>query len=242
VRKVRDAVEARVTEAMFFAARREALLARAAFYLLWHCGLRLGEVEDLVRDDLDVRGKKLTIRRGKGQKDRVVFLTETTLRALEAYLAVRGDGTSNHVFLYRHHPVNKDLIYCRIRAAGERVGVKVSPHQLRHTCATQLLNAGCRITSIQKLLGHRSLDSTLIYARVHDQTLAADYYAAMTRIEKSLNLSADAGEPVSTLKHAQALDLVNRLAEPQLGLEMRLDLVTQLRQVLNGKLPEPVAA
>jgi integrase len=244
VRKVRDAVEARVTEAKFFAARRDALLARAAFYLLWHCGLRLGEVEDLVRDDLDVRGKKLTIRRGKGQKDRVVFLTETTLRALEAYLAVRGDGTSNHVFLYRHHPVNKDLIYCRIRAAGERVGVKVSPHQLRHTCATQLLNAGCRITSIQKLLGHRKLNSTLIYARVHDQTVSDDYYAAMTRIETSLNLSveADAGEPPSNAKHAHVLELVNRLAAPQLGLETRLDLVAQLRQMLNGKTPEPVGA
>jgi hypothetical protein len=151
------------------------------------------------------------------------------------------------VFLYRHHPVNKDLIYCRIRAAGERVGVKVSPHQLRHTCATQLLNAGCRITSIQKLLGHRRLNSTLVYARVHDHTVSADYYAAMAHIETRLNLASEGGEVgaplyVDLFARARLMELVNRLAEPQLGVEMRLDLVEQMRCVLNGKMLEPAVA
>jgi integrase/recombinase XerD len=50
----------------------------------------------------------------------------------------------------------------RIRAAGDRVGVHAYPHRLRHTCATQLLNAGCRITSIQAFLGHKKLNTTLI--------------------------------------------------------------------------------
>jgi integrase len=53
-------------------------------------------------------------------------------------------------------------------------------------CATQLLNAGCRVTSIQKFLGHKRLNSTMIYARVHDRTVADDYYAAMDRIEQRL--------------------------------------------------------
>jgi hypothetical protein len=105
------------------------------------------------------------------------------------------------------------------------------------------VNAGCRITSIQKLLGHRELSSTLVYARVHDQTVAADYYAAMTRIEKSLDLTAaaeDASEPLSVdlFARAQLLALANRLAEPQLGLEMRLELVEQLRGVLTCQMLE----
>lgn len=66
--------------------------------------------------------------------------------------------------------------------------MKVSPHALRHTLATQLLTAGCKVTSIQKLMGHRRLNSTMIYARVHDHTVAEDYYAAMGRIE------SDAGD------------------------------------------------
>lgn len=105
-----------------------------------------------------------------------------------------------------------------------------------------MLNAGCRVTSIQKLLGHRRLDSTLVYARVHDQTVAADYYAAMTHIEKSLNLTAEAddpGEPLPAVKRVQLLALADQLAEPRLGHQTRLDLVAQMRHVLNGKTPEP---
>jgi len=106
------------------------------------------------------------------------------------------------------------------------------------------VNAGCRVTSIQKLLGHRDLSSTMIYARVHDQTVSADYYAAMTRIETSLSLTAevDAGEPLyaDLFTRAQLLALANRLAEPQLDVEARLGLVEQMRCMLNGKLPELV--
>jgi site-specific recombinase XerD len=183
--RLRDDFEQRVTQARFSAQRRDAVLDRAAFYLMWHAGLRLGEVEELRLEDLDLPGRKLMVRQGKGRKDRAVYLTDTTVRAVQDYLTARGQGPTDHVFLYRNKPVCKDLIRSRVKAAGERVGVQVSPHRLRHTCATQLLNAGCRVTSIQKLLGHRHIDSTLIYARVHDQTVSADYYAAMVRIEKS---------------------------------------------------------
>ena len=64
---------------------------------------------------------------------------------------------TDHLFLYRNELLCKDLVRNRVQAAGERAGVKVYPHRLGRTCATQLLNAGCRVTSIQKLLGHRRL-------------------------------------------------------------------------------------
>jgi hypothetical protein len=132
--------------------------------------------------------------------------------------------------------VQKDLIRCRLKALGERVGVKVTPHQLRHTCATQLLNAGCKVTSIQKLLGHRSLDMTLVYARVHDHTVATDFYAAMGRVEQQLDVAPelDAVEPLSIplFTRAVLLALTNRLAEPELDARLRLDLVAQLRTML----------
>jgi hypothetical protein len=57
---------------------------------------------------------------------------------------------------------------------------------LRHTFATQLVNAGCRVTTIQALLGHKRLNSTMVYARVHDQTVARDYFEAMAVIEERL--------------------------------------------------------
>jgi hypothetical protein len=139
--------------------------------------------------------------------------------------------------------VQKDLIRCRLKALGERVGVKVTPHQLRHTCATQLLNAGCKVTSIQKLLGHRKLDTTLGYARVHDHTVSADFYGAMERIEKQLDLAkVEPAEPLTIhpFTRAALLSLSNRLAEPELNSETRLELVQQLQGILNGKVPEPV--
>jgi site-specific recombinase XerD len=143
VRRLRDDLEQRAAEAQSLVRRRDALLDRAAFYLLWQGGLRLGEVEELHLEDLDLAGRRLMVRQGKGLKDRTVYLADAAVRAVQAYLTVRGMGPTDHVFLYRNLPVHKDLIHSRIRAAGERAGVKVSPHRLRHTCATQLLNAGC---------------------------------------------------------------------------------------------------
>ena len=183
---IRDDLENRVSDADTSAKLRDARLDRAAFYLLWQGALRLGEVEELRLEDLDLPGGKLTVRRGKGQKDRTVFLTNIAVQSLQDYLEMRGLGPTEHVFFYRNLPVSKDLIGSRIRASGKRTGVKVTPHRLRHTCATQLLNAGCRITSIQKFLGHRCISTTMVYAKVHDQSVSDDYYKAMERIEKRL--------------------------------------------------------
>lgn len=61
-----------------------------------------------------------------------------------------------------------------------------TPHQLRHTCATLLLNAGAPILTVQMILGHRHIDTTLGYARLYDGTLARDYYAAIQAVEQSL--------------------------------------------------------
>jgi integrase/recombinase XerD len=101
--------------------------------------------------------KRLSVRDGKGRKDRTVYLVPTAINALEEYLAVRGEGSAEHVFLYRNAPMSKDFVRSRLKRIGDRIGVKVYPHRLRHTCATQLLNAGCRITSIQRFLGHKSV-------------------------------------------------------------------------------------
>ncbi len=190
VSAMRQDLENRLKAPRYPSRKRDAALDLATFYLLWQAGLRVGEVEEVLLEDLDLPGKMLVVRQGKGQKDRVVYLTATVIAALEAYLAVRGPGTDSHAFLYRNKPLTKDIVRSRIKACGRRVGVKATPHQLRHTCATQLLNAGCRITSIQRLLGHRNIDSTLTYARVHDATVVEDYFKAMAVIERGLETDA----------------------------------------------------
>ena len=123
----------------------------------------------------------------------------------------------------------------RLKAVGQRVGVKVHPHRLRHTMATQLLNAGCRVTSLQKFLGHKELSTTMVYARVHDQTVADDYYAAMQKVEKQLDLSGipeNAETPLAENEREQLLELTKELAKPVLSAKTRLKIVAQMRQLL----------
>jgi integrase len=231
VSKLREEIEKTVREAQLASHRRLALLVRAAFYLLWQGGLRLGEVEELRLEDLDFPQKRLSVRDGKGKKDRTVYLTETNIHALREYLAVRGEGSGDHVFLYRNAPLKKDLIRAQLKVAGERVGVKVFPHRLRHTCATQLLNAGCRVTSIQRFLGHKELSSTMVYARAHDQTVADDYFAAMERVEQRLEI-VPKEENIGDVKvQPEILQLIERLVVPELCYEERLDIANQLRVV-----------
>jgi integrase len=186
VRLLRDDFEGRVAGARLPHQYRDALLGRAIFYLLWQCGLRVSEVEELRLEDLDLGARWINIRDGKGRKDRTVYATDTTIRALQEYLALRGSGSGDHVFLFRNAPLSHCFINSRIKTAGKRVGVKVYPHRLRHTAATQLLNAGCRITSIQKFLGHKKLNTTMIYARALDHTVAEDYFKAMEQVELRL--------------------------------------------------------
>lgn len=236
VKALRDDFESQVAKPQFPHQKRDALLTRAAFYLLWQSGLRKGEVEELRLEDLDLNGRRLSVRNGKGMKDRTVYLTDTTAQALSAYLAMRGTGPTDHVFLYRNQPLSKDLIHGRLKAAGERAGVKVHAHRLRHTAATQLLNAGCPVTSIQKFLGHKKLNSTMIYARAHDKTVEADYFAAMGRIEQRLMLAPEADPaagPIQAQERKQILTLAEQLVQPELSFELRLEIAVQIRQVLD---------
>ena len=240
--KLREAIEGSVTNAENPHQRRQALLDRATFYLLWQGGMRLSEVEDLRLEDLDLDGKRLSVRSGKGLKDRTIYLTDHVLLALKEYLIMRGEGSSDHVFLYRNAALSKDLIRSRLKTIGTRIGVKVYPHRLRHTCASQLLNAGCRITSIQAFLGHKKLNTTMIYARAYDQTVADDYFAAMSRVEQRMEIAPlpkpveepnQEDEVVKEQERTRIITWLEQLALPDLCQEERLELVSQLKLVFS---------
>lgn len=179
-------IEQKLTAANTPARQRNALLDRAMFYLLWQAGLRGAELMDLELKDLSLTNQQLTVRGGKGLKDRTLYLTDRICAMLKAYLAQRGSGVTDHLFLYRHAPLGVELVRNRMKAAGERAGVKVTPHMLRHTFATQLVNVGCPITTIQALMGHKRLSTTLIYTQIHNETVAEDYFAAMEMVEQRL--------------------------------------------------------
>jgi site-specific recombinase XerD len=164
---------------------RDASLDLAWFYLLAHAGLRLGELCDLQLGDFDWLGRRLAVREGKGKRDRVVPLSTTVCQMVNNYLAVRGPAQTDHLLIFRQKQIRPELVQTRLRRHGAAVGVEVSPHRLRHTLATRLVNGGMEITSLQRLLGHEKLDTTMIYAHVHDSTMEQDFRQAIAGLENN---------------------------------------------------------
>ena len=164
-------------------AQRMGVMDRAWFHLMLHCGLRVGEVRRLCLSDLDLEGRRARIEQSKGLNDRIVFLSLQAVDALKAYLEIRGPANSDHVFIFRHRPLSTTYCRNRLRTYGRHCGAVVIPHQLRHSCATLLLNAGAPILAVKTILGHKQIDTTMGYARLYDGTLATDYYCAMAEIE-----------------------------------------------------------
>jgi site-specific recombinase XerD len=132
--------------------------------------------------------------KGKGRKDRVVYLSEVAAQAVVHYLEIVPHLATGPLWLRRSgRPITYQWLHARIVALGQAVGVAdLTPHRLRHTLATRLLNAGMEITRIQKLLGHQEISTTMIYARVLDPTVEADYRRAMRQIELRPDRSTEA--------------------------------------------------
>jgi integrase len=195
--------------------QRMGVMDRAWFLLMLHSGLRTGEIRRMRFSDLDLEGRRVRIEQSKGLKDRIVCLSEATVNGLRTYLDVRGPAPSDHVFTFRHQPLSVGYCSQRLRTYGKRCGVRVRPHELRHTCATLLLNAGAPILTVQTILGHKFIDTTLGYARLYDGTVAADYYRAMNEVERRLNLGADAADPPPT--GGQLLALIDALRDGTLN-------------------------
>jgi integrase len=213
--------------------RRVGRLDLAWFLLMLHCGLRTCEVRNLRLKDVEWDIRRLKIEQSKGLKDRHIYLDDAVLEALRAYLAVRGqtEYLPENVFIYRHAPLSRSYCSHRLETYGKRCGVTASPHRLRHSCATLLLNAGAPVVSVQMILGHKRVDSTLGYARLYDGTIAADYYSAMSKVERQLAFPEDAGkEPMSI---GQLIAMTDALRGGSLN-SAQTELVRALREGLGA--------
>jgi len=157
---------------------------RAMFMLMLRCGLRVGEVAALSLGEVDLRRRRLIIHDGKGRKDRIAYLSDDALLALDDYLSIREASTTAKVFLvekgnYRNQPLSARGIQKRIEYYAQKTGLRISCHSLRHTMATQMLNADAALVTIQDLLGHRWITTTQRYCRISNKKVQRDYYRAM---------------------------------------------------------------
>jgi integrase len=198
--------------------RRLGVMDRAWVLLMLHSGLRTGEVRRLRVADLDLENRRARIEQSKGLKDRIVWLSGAAVDALGAWIELGGRVLTDRVFAYRHQPLSASYCYTRLRTYGRRCGIQVTPHRLRHSCATLLLNAGAPVLMVQAILGHRHIDTTLQYARLYDSTVARDYYLAMDTIESSMDLEPGTEQP---LFGGRLLALVDSLQGGTLNMDQR---------------------
>ena len=158
---------------------------QALFTLMLRCGLRVEEVAHLFLGNIDRNRRTLLIQDAKGAKDRMVYLSQDASRALVEYLRVRRPGPKvKRVFLVEKGPLTGQPlsirgIQKRMEYYARRAHLSISCHHLRHTMATQMLNADADLSTIQDLLGHNSIRTTQRYCRVSNLKVQRDYYKAM---------------------------------------------------------------
>lgn len=156
---------------------------RAWFFTLAHTGLRVSELLNLRLADLQLARSRLIVRGGKNTRDRVVYLTPTLTQASRTCLSHREAAADDHLWLDAQGPLQDHQVRYRLRRWGQRCSVAVTPHRLRHTLATRLINQGMSLESLRKLLGHKDLRITQHYARVYDATVREQFQTAMAHIE-----------------------------------------------------------
>jgi len=170
----------------------DAVRDRLIFLFMLRCGLRVSEVCALTWDAIDLRTGTVRVNRGKGQVDRIVYLSADVEEALEVWRAHH--PPSPYLFpspkrhrehLFRSH-IN-GLMNQYLAAAG--LTRHYSPHCLRHTFATHLLNAGVPLEVLKELMGHHSIQLTLRYAQLYDTTKKHQYEQAMAQISQRQALS-----------------------------------------------------
>lgn len=160
---------------------------RAIFLLMLRCGLRVSEASSLTWKDIDFQAGTMRINNSKGQVDRIGYLAPDVEKSLKLWHARK--SSSAYLFPAQYQPedhLSTRHIYRLMMIYLKSGGVKkhYSPHCLRHTFATQLINVGVPLEVLKELMGHRSIQMTLHYTKLYESTKRQQYDEAMERIEK----------------------------------------------------------
>ena len=156
----------------------EGIRDRAVLEIMYATGLRVSELVNLKNADVDLLAG-LIVCHGKGNKERRVPLGKSAIHWLQQYSSVKagyGKQSAPNVFLHRGRPFTRQLAWSMIKGHAEKAGIKnVSPHTLRHSFATHLLQHGADSRSVQALLGHSDISTTQIYTHITDVHLRSAY-------------------------------------------------------------------
>jgi site-specific recombinase XerD len=218
--------------ARLMAAARAAtdLRDRLVVEVLARTGMRAGELCELDADAVVLIGDGhwLRIPVGKLRNDRYVPLHPDLVTLFADWTAANLDHIRGHRRLVADHrgTLDRHLVGRIVRRVARHAGVRVHPHQLRHTLATQAINRGMRLEAIAALLGHRSMHITLTYARIADRVVADEYAAVSAQIDSlySHQLAvAETGAMTRLRREAHARMLGNGLCTRPVELDCRME-------------------
>lgn len=170
-----------------FFAQIRSVRDRAMFLVLLRSGLRVSEVISLELRDVDLRRQTVRVREGKNRRERLVYLSPDTVRAVGEYLEQRGWPREGKLFVSEKGQTKRRSLSIRgvqkrLEGYARRAGVRISCHGLRHSLATHLLNQGVRLVVVQELLGHAHVTSTQRYARLANRRVREEYFEGMRKI------------------------------------------------------------
>jgi len=182
-------VAARAADASGAALRDHAILE-----LLYAGGLRVGEIVSLRQEDLRLEAASVQVR-GKGDKERIVPIGRSAIEALEAYvqrgrpgLLKAGGGMQRVLFLsVRGHALTTQVVWSMVRSVS---GGKASPHKLRHSCATHMVEHGADLRTVQTLLGHADIATTQVYTHLAIDRLKAVHRLHHPRAKRAAEVGA----------------------------------------------------
>ena len=166
---------------------------RAMYLLMLRCGLRLDELRNLSLSDLYLKPTsgllpRLFVR-GKGNKERVAFVSDQALNALQVWLSIRPPVSDDAVFLNRFgRRYSTTGIRRHLGRYCDRAGLWLTSHQFRHTFGRHLIEHRVPVTTVQRLLGHARLETTQLYVHINDTLVMKDYATAMDDIAGRLPL------------------------------------------------------
>ena len=156
----------------------EGIRDRAVLEIMYATGLRVSELVNLKTTDIDLLAG-LVVCHGKGNKERRVPLGKSAIHWLQQYAAMKagyGKQSLPYMFLHRGRPLTRQMAWSMIKRHAEKAGIRnVSPHTLRHSFATHLLQHGADSRSVQALLGHSDISTTQIYTHITDMHLRSAY-------------------------------------------------------------------